>query len=1066
MRRLLLLPLAGLFLGIGLLRGQSSRLVNMSTRADVGTGANVMIGGFVVGPGSGDTLLIRAVGPGLNSTFGLPGVLPDPTVTLYSGANGAMATYSGWNPSLAPTMASVGAFALVPGSSDTAFVTTLPPGSYTAIVSGASGDSGIALAEIYEVGSSPAGSRLVNISTRVDVGTGAAVAIPGLVVAQGGGARLLLVRAVGPSLQSVFGLTGVLADPGMTVLDSSGAFFASNDNWGTPVNLSAATAATLTAACAEAGAFPLAVGSGDAAVLAEFPPGNYTILVSGNGGTAGTALVEVYDLTPGTTPAVTFAATQANADTSGGNPGVFTVTRTGDTTLPLSLSYSIGGTASNSTDYATLPGTVLIPAGAAAATVTVSPRPTLSNVPNTTVMLTLAAAAGYDIVGNATATVTITNLPATLYLATLRAPPGATAAGTATILLNPDGTIAIVNISFSNLSSAEVIANLVVGVPGNGSVFVAGFPTGQISDTNWTFPAAGTYSSAALLAALKAGNIYVEIDTQTYPTGELTGEFIPASGSQSFTPPAAPPEINLNNPSPNDASRFLAQATFGPTTTDIASVVSQGYSQWISSQMALPETSHLAATRSDAAAYPNSGSFPIVAKNRQAAWWLNSITGGDQLRQRVAFALSEIFVVSDAASSLANQPEALANYNDMLANDAFGNFRQLLQDVTLSPVMGNYLNMLQNAAANPAKGTSADENYAREVMQLFTIGLNFLNPDGTLQLSAVGQPIPTYTNDTIVQTANVLTGWAYHSAAANPSFYGAAADWYDPMQLYSAYHDNSQKTVVATSAGGAGVIVPANGGGAADLKIELDALFNHQNTGPYICRQLIQRLVTSNPSPGYVYRVAQVFANDGAGTRGNLGAVIKAILLDYEARSPALVGNPGTGKLREPLLRQTALDRAFSARSSEGRFAIFNSSQTLGEQALSSPTVFNFFVPGYAPAGAPAAAGLAGPEFQITTDSTAISVANMLYSAVYTAASPSSSTVVLDLSPLTSGSGNTSAALISLLNELFCGGSMSAAMQQQIIAGLASLPQSAQPLDRARFALDLVITAPEGAIQQ
>ena len=352
------------------------------------------------------------------------------------------------------------------------------------------------------------------------------------------------------------------------------------------------------------------------------------------------------------------------------------------------------------------------------------------------------------------------------------------------------------------------------------------------------------------------------------------------------------------------------------------------------------------------------------------------VTAPDQLRQRVAFALSEIFVVSDVASSLAQQPEALANYYDTLANDAFGNFRQLLQDATLSPVMGNYLNMLRNAAAIPSKGTSADENYAREIMQLFTIGLNMLNPDGTLQLDTSGQPIPTYNNTTIVQTANVFTGWSYHSTLATPSFTGGAADWYNPMQLYTTFHDNTAKTIVSTTATGAPVVIPANQGGAADLKMELDALFNHQNTGPFFCRQLIQRLVTSNPSPGYVYRVAQVFANDGTGTRGNLAAVVKAILLDYEARSSAVVNDASFGKLKEPHQRQTALYRAFNANSQEGRFAIFSADQTLGQAALRSPTVFNFFLPAFVPPGMLAAAGLDGPEFQITTASTAIVVPN------------------------------------------------------------------------------------------
>ena len=1062
-------PYLAMLVAAGLLQAQGPRLFNLSTRGNVGSGGQLMISGFGVGPGTGDTLLIRAAGPGLTSTFGLPGILPDPTITLHNASGAPVATYTGWIASLAPTMAVAGAFPLMPASKDTAFVTTLSPGNYTAELTGASGDTGIALAEVYEVAPTATSSRLTNISTRLQVGTGADVGITGIAVSGGSGSRLLLVRAVGPSLQSTFGIAGALADPALTILTPAGAVFASNDDWGTPVGTNAASAASLAAAFAQSGAFPLVAGSKDSAVLALFPPGDYSAQVTGNGGTSGTALIEVYDVTPSAGgPAVSIAATQPNADTSGANPGVFTVSCAGTAVLPIVVNYTISGSANNGVDYVALPGTVVIPAGAGSATITVTPNPTLTTVPSDTVVLTLAPSSNYSVFGTGTATVTITNQPATLYVATLRTGTAAnsTASGTATILLNPDGTAATVNVSFSNLTSSEVTAHLDVGVPGNNSAFVFNLPYGQVTNADWTFGAAGTYSSAALLAALKAGNIYVEIDSQDYATGELTGQFIANSGSQTFAAPAGPPAINLANPTAGESARFLEQSTFGPTTADIASVMTQGYSQWITNQLALPETSHLAATRADAAAFPNAGTTPILPNNRYAAWWLVSVTAPDQLRQRVAFALSEIFVVSDVAASLANQPEALANYYDTLAKDAFGNFRQLLQDATLSPVMGNYLNLLQNAAANPAKGTSADENYAREVMQLFTIGLNFLNPDGSLKLDSTGQPIPTYNNATIVQTANVFTGWSYSSTAASPSFYGATADWYDPLQLYPAYHDKTQKTVVATTAGGPPTILPAGEGGTADLSAELDALFNHQNTGPFISRQLIARLVTSNPSPGYVYRAAQVFANDGTGTRGNLAAVIKAILLDYEARSPALIGNAGTGKLKEPLLRQTALYRAFGATSAEGRFPIFSSAQNLGQVALGSPTVFNFFLPDYSPAGSPAAAGLAGPEFQITTASTAISTANVLYGAVYTPTSPSAATVVLNLSALTSPSGNTSPALVSLLNELFCGGAMSAAMQQQITTGLASLPNSAQPLDRARFALELVVTAPESAIQQ
>jgi uncharacterized protein (DUF1800 family) len=650
----------------------------------------------------------------------------------------------------------------------------------------------------------------------------------------------------------------------------------------------------------------------------------------------------------------------------------------------------------------------------------------------------------------------------TLYVANLRPLAGATtssASGTATILLSADGSSANVDVVFDNLTSEEITAHLAVGGTGSAGTFVFALGSGQVTDKLWTFTPTGNFSSASMLSALKSGTLFVEIDSGTYPAGELGGPFLLGSGSQTFTPPAAPPAVNLKVVTQSDAARFLTQATFGPTLADVTTVTTGGYAAWIAAQMALPETSHLAATRADATAFPNTSQFPVLSSDRYAAWWKIAVTAPDQLRQRVAFALSEIFVVSDVSSALTNQPEAVANYNDMLANDAFGNFRTLLQDVTLSPVMGNYLNMLRNAAAVPAKGTAADENYAREVMQLFTIGLNQLNPDGSLQLDATGQPIPTYNQATIVQTANVFTGWAYHNTAANPSFTGSTADWYNPMQLYPAFHDNSVKTIVGN------VVLPANQGGAADLKQELDTLFNHQNTAPFFARQLIQRLVTSNPSSGYVYRVAQVFANDGAGVRGNLSAVVNAILLDPEARSASYLANASYGKLKEPLLRQTAVYRAYNASAQNGRFVSSNTDNALGQTPLASPTVFNFFLPGYVQPGSLASAGLDAPEFQITTASTAVSVVNNLYNSIYTSATPSATTLVLDLTPLTAVAGSSS-SLVNAVNLLFCGGNMTAATQQAILSGLGALPTSAVALDRARFALELAVTAPDGAIQE
>ncbi len=1067
--------LAGAALSAASLSAQTPRVANLSTRGQVGTGANVMIAGFVVGPGSGQTVLIRAVGPALTS-YGVGGALARPQLTL-SDSSGVIATNTGWSATpVAGPYAShatvraattsvfnqVSAFSLSSGSADCAMVATLPAnGTYVAQVSGVGATSGTALVEVYEVGPTDATSRLVNLSTRLQIGSGSSIATTGFVISPGSGARTLLIRAVGPTLGTTYGVPGALSDPSLVLLNSAGAAVAANDNWGTPVGTNATSPAALSAAFAQAYAFPLPAASADSALIAVVSPGSYSIQVSGVGTATGVALVEVYDITPSGTsaPTVSIAATTASANTAG-TSGAFTVSRTGDTSYPLTVSYTVAGTAVAGRDYAALTGSITVPAGSASAAIAVAPGTTLSAA-SATVVVTLSPGAGYA-TGAARATVTIANLAPTLYVTNLVPASGAagtTGSGTATIALASDGSSAVINVSFSGLSSAEQVPHLTVGPPGSSSNFVLtlDYP-GQVVEQSWSFTAVGTYSTADLVSALKSGNVFVEIGSLNYPTGELTGQFVQQSGSQTFSAPAAPPAIDLSKPTQADAARFLTQATFGPTRADIATVTAQGYPAWIASQMALTPTSHLAATRADAAAFPNTGTYAIVQANRQQAWWKAAVTAPDQLRQRVAFALSEILVVSDAASSLAQQPEALANYYDMLAADAFGNFRQLIEDVTLSPVMGNYLNMLRNAPANAAKGTSADENYARELMQLFTIGLNQLNPDGSLKLDQTGQPIATYTNATIIQTANVLTGWSYHSTLASPSFTGGTADWYNPMQVFPSFHDNTLKTIVG------GVTVPANEGGAADLKILLDTLANHPNTGPFISRELIQRLVTSNPSSGYIYRVSQVFANDGTGTRGNLAAVVRAILLDYEARSSAVISDAGYGRLKEPLLRQTALYRAFNASAQNGRYYIPNPETSLGQAALRSPTVFNFFLPAYVPPGSMAEAGLSAPEFQITTATTAITVPNAYYNAIYTSATPAAATLVLDLSALTSASNN--AAMVANLNLLLCGGNLSTAASQRILSALTSLPSSAQALDRARAALELVVTSPDGAIQR
>jgi uncharacterized protein (DUF1800 family) len=390
--------------------------------------------------------------------------------------------------------------------------------------------------------------------------------------------------------------------------------------------------------------------------------------------------------------------------------------------------------------------------------------------------------------------------------------------------------------------------------------------------------------------------------------------------------------------------------------------------------------------------------------------------------------------------------------------------------------MGFYLSSLRNAKATVSeKGvvlTSPDENYAREVMQLFTIGLNQLQPDGTLKLDALGVPIPTYDQKTITEVAKVFTGWAYNSANSNPSFRGEAADWIKPMMLYPAFHEDGAKTIVG------GIAIPANQGGVKDLKDTLDALFNHPNTGPFISRQLIQRLVTSNPSPGYIYRVAQVFANNGAGVRGDMGAVVRAILTDYEARSGAVAATASFGHLREPLLRATELLRAFNGGANTGRYAIFNpeggTTASIGQAALRAQTVFNFFEPNFIQPGPLASAGLYAPEYQILTDTAAIALPNQLWNYIYAnrtsgaTANAAETTVGFVFDPAVLALAATPQALVDHVNLVLAGGALPKSVSDRIVTAITAMPNTtaANSLERVRSAIYLTVSVPQGAIQK
>lgn len=1086
MKRLLLSALSfALCAGLVVPPASAQRLANLSTRTPVGGGNGVAVVGFVVGSGSSKNILIRAVGPTLaTAPYSVPGTISDPKIDIADGTGRIIFSNDNWSTTTvggANTFASVGAFSLTTNSRDAAILATnLAPGAYTATVGGVGTASGVALVEVYDVSGT---ARLMNLSTRAQVGTGSGIIISGLVIAPGDGRRQILVRAIGPALTG-FGVAGALADPVISIVNNSAPTvqIAANDNWSD----TSASVSSLKAAFIQSGAFPLTEGSKDAAIITDLAPGSYSIQVSGANNTTGQALVEVYDITPESLSTVAVVATNPTTDTKGAAPGVYTFTRTGSTAAALTVYYQVSGTATAGLDYTALPGSVTFAPGVSTVTVNLNAKVAGGDdAISRSATLALAPGSGYALGAANVASVSILYNPGTNYIASLRTTPTATAStayGTATIQLSGDSTFAVVNVNFSGLSSPETVAYLRLGNPGEVGTEVLRLAPGQVTGQRWTFPTEGALTTAAIVQAIKDGRIFLSIESSSYPSGELRGTFIQNNATLAFTPPPAAPALADTPMTAAEASRFLTQATFGPNKAAIDALTGKKPSElgaWITAQMALPASSHREATLDDFSNYTATGDAPNVDyRNRQAAWWKIAATGEDQLRQRVAFALSEILVVSDVPTQLYQNPLAMANYYDILVNGSFGTYRDLIEKVSLSPVMGFYLSSLRNGKATfdgrtGAVLTSPDENYAREIMQLFSIGLNQLQPDGTLKLDPTGVPIPTYDQKTITEVAKIFTGWAFASDTTNVNnFRGSAANYILPMVLFPTFHEDGAKTIFN------GIQIAANQGGAKDLKDFLDALNNHANTGPFISRQLIQRLVTSNPSPGYVYRVAQVFANDGTGVRGNLGAVVRAILTDYEARSTAVAATASFGKLKEPLVRGVALLRAFDGGSNLGRYQMFvqqSAEGALGQTPMHSPTVFNFFEPNYVQPGVLAGAGLYAPEYQILNDTTAISAPNQLWNFIYANRSATNSLdatlgIRLDsLLPL----ARTPAALVDQVNLILAGGALSKTVTDRFTTALTAMPlgtgtsfNTASDIERVRSAIYLTVSVPQGAVQK
>jgi len=422
----------------------------------------------------------------------------------------------------------------------------------------------------------------------------------------------------------------------------------------------------------------------------------------------------------------------------------------------------------------------------------------------------------------------------------------------------------------------------------------------------------------------------------------------------------------------SEAARFLTQATFGPSSADIDSLMALGYGAWIDRQFTLPATSHRSYWEARDAAIravdPNSSA------SQDQVWesfWKQAATGEDQLRLRVAYALSQIFVISALDGNVGNQPRAMAAWLDTLGNQAFGNYRTALENVALHPLMGFYLSHIRNQKADATTGRIPDQNFARESMQLFAIGVLKLNPDGT-PLLVNGATVESYGSADVAGLSQVFTGFSYACSAQNSGCFfngttGGVGDpdrFFKPMMAYPAYHSTLVKTFL-------GVTIPAQAVAdpAGSLRVALDTLSAHPNVGPFLVQQLIQRLVSSNPSPAYVRDVAAVFDNNGSGVRGDLKAVVRAILLHPEAQG----SSNRAGKVREPVLRLSAYLRALPHTSDTGFWRVGNTdsvSGSLGQTPLRAPSVFNFYRPGYiAPGSQSAAAGMVAPEMQLLNES-------------------------------------------------------------------------------------------------
>lgn len=770
--------------------------------------------------------------------------------------------------------------------------------------------------------------------------------------------------------------------------------------------------------------------------LAGFDPQNGTSFPSASSGddlAIATAMVQAWRAS-----ALTIGTTAAAAYEKENEPAVITYSLASASPYPFTIFLRTSGStestrsSASASDYSLrdandqpLGHRLTIPAGATNAVLNVRALPdTLTEVPE---QLNIT-------VGGTTQNVTVSirdakPIPANqrLLIAFLRPLDGidSNGSGIATIRLPGDNDTASVTVSFSNLNS-PVNSTQVLN---SGSSILQSVQPANYGGQPWLIRASQSFlTDQDVLNALLAGSVKLGVFTQTFVTGEIEGTFQPASGSIEFLePPAAGPIDPLAGTElERDIARFLTQATFGPTLETIndmkARVTTAGgdriaaYRTWIDEQLAMTPPSLLTyTTAANAEEWSIRGAdYSVLQLNRRRGWWLLSMASNSQLKERFGFALSEIFVISESDAITNNRAYGAANYYDMLRDAASGNYRTVLENVSKSPMMGNYLSHLRNSKATyDTSGNlliSPDENYAREIMQLFSIGLVGLHPDGSLKLDGNGSPIPTYNQNDITEMARVFTGWSF-SKRNNPSTSTTVIDnntfnngngnsyyesqWTNPMKMFSANHDTGAKNVI-------GLSLPPGQTGDLDLAAVLNHLNAHPNTAPFICRRLIQRLVTANPSAGYLYRVSEEFRLTG----GNFPAVIRKILLDPEARSPQdAITLASSGKAKEPIIRSTAFLRAFGAKSTMlltdllafgypqseidkfqtgiGRYQLNSTTTTIGQSPLAAPNVFNWFLPDYSPPGILSTNGLLSPELQLANETSTVNATNFLYNGIY-----------------------------------------------------------------------------------